>query len=891
MALAAGQQILHYRLEAPIGQGGMGVVWRAHDTSLGRDVALKFLPEQLTGDAERMARLEREARLLASLKHQRIAAIYGFHHAGGARFLAMELVDGEDLSQRLTRGPLPVAEVLPLALQIAEALEHAHEKGVIHRDLKPANIKLDSEGGAKVLDFGLAKAIEGDPIGTHSGSGLSHSPTITGGMTAANVLLGTAAYMSPEQARGQLADRRADIWSFGVVLTEMLTARRLFEGETISDTLAAVLRSELDPALLPGDTPPRLRKLLRRCLERDPKRRLRDIGEARIALDEMLRGVADDSAPVPAAVAPVRGLPLLPAAAALVVVALAAFAAARMTAPARTEVPLRKFQVEADTSNATPQTPVISPDGRLVASLVSGRVAIRDLTRFESRSFTVEPNAQGLFWSHDSRDLGYFSGTKVVRISATDGQRQVVSDTRAAFTGGTGGHWTSRGTILFSRGDSLGVMEVSDRGGDPKVVMPADPREETDVHEPIELPDGRGVVFVSHTLRSGISKLWVWSKGKRKLLLELKDQALANPRYSPTGHLMFHRSPNTPGIWAVPFSLEKLALTGEPFLVAADAAFPSVSLDGTLCYRPGRGSGAGQMIWIGRDGSIDPVGEPTLRPSYAIGADPTGPRVARSEIEGSGGDLWIYDHVRSTRTRLTFDPGNEDMAVWSPDGRKIAYAAVGTDCAGAECWAVLVHPSDGSGRPDTIARAGALPVFTPDGRDILYTAFRRGGSLWDVLRVPADRSGPPVTLVSGNPRALAGQVSPDGTLLAYVSNESENYEVYLTRYPSLQGRWQVSNTGGQWPQWSQKGDRLYFSHGDDIMEVQVSAGASPALGNPVLHTRRPRSGTFPFGFDMMFVLSPDGGRVLTSRSSEGGRTAPRLAIVQNWAAEFRDLKK
>ncbi len=891
MSLTPGQTLLQYRLVEPIGEGGMGVVWRAQDTSLGREAALKFLPDLLVADPERLARLEREARLLAALNHPHIASIHGFHQAEGARFLAMELVEGEDLARRLARGAVPVSEALPLALQIAEALEHAHEKGVIHRDLKPANVKLDAGGSAKVLDFGLAKAIEGDPATARSGSALSHSPTITGGMTAANVLLGTAAYMSPEQARGQVADRRADIWAFGVVLMEMLTGRRLFEGETISDTLAAVLRSEPEFAALPADTPPRVRRLLRRCLERDPKRRLRDIGEARIALEETLRGVPDESAPA-AAAAPARGLPWLPVGAALAIGAILAFVAARATVPPRAEAPLRKFSLEADTSGAPYQSPVISPDGRFVAGFAAGRLVLRDLSRFDSRSFPAETGAQALCWSPDSRHLAYAAGSRLIRVSAADGSSQVLSDTREAFTGGSGTCWTSRGTILFSRGDSLGVLEVSERGGDPKVVVPVVPGAEGDLHEPAELPGGRGIVFIVHAGGRGLSQIGLWSGGKRKILLEHKDQSLGFPRYDPAGYLIYHRSPTTPGLWAVPFSLAKLEVTGEPFLVAADGNFPSVSSDGTLCYRPGGGAGATELVWLSVEKrAAEPIGLPRERGGFVLAADPTGPRAIRSEAEGINQDLWMYDYSRGTRTRLTFHAADEEAGGISPDGRTLVYQSHLPNCPSADCYVIVRRALDGSGPSDTLARAGVLPTWAPDGKNVFYVGLGPDFSIWSVMRVPADGSGPPAVVIPGNRRALMARLSPDGSLLAYVSLETERYEVFLTRYPSLEGRWQVSTQGGQWPQWSPKGDRLYFSHGEEILAVDVSGGGAPTLGTPRTIATRPAVGGFPFGFDMGFVMSPDGTRLLTARSPDTRRHAPSLAVVQNWAAEFRGERK
>ena len=628
MSLTAGRNLSHYRLVAPIGEGGMGVVWRAMDSTLEREVAIKVLPDFFASDPERMARFEREARLLASLNHPHIASIYGFHQDGGVRFLAMELVDGEDLAQRLERGPIPLAEALPLALQIAHALEHAHEKGVIHRDLKPANVKLTAGGQAKVLDFGLAKALEDETGRPASSSAVSHSPTITGHMTVAGVLLGTAAYMSPEQARGQIADRRADIWGFGVVLMEMLTGGRTFEGETISDTLAGVLKSDPDWSALPKETPPRVRALLRRCLERNPKQRLRDIGEARIVLEDVIAGRGDEPVAATALAAPARRAPVaLLSIAALALGALATFGVMRAQAP-RTELPLRKFHLAVPVEGTIgPAGPAISPDGRMVSYLLPGRLMIQSLDNLEPKSFPVEAAASKLFWSPDGRFVGYIAGTRILKLAIDGTEPQVVCDTRGVVsTGGWGACWRNDGTIVFTRGDSAGLLEVSANGGDPRTLLRPDSTE-TDIHEPSTLPGGRGVIFAAHRRHGGINTLWVVAGGKRKLLLELAGQTLANPVYSTSGHILFRRGPTTPGVWALPFSLSRLAPAGEPFLVAPGASVPSVGSDGTLCYLAGAANVASQMAWVDAEGKeLGTIGQPEEPATPSISLSPDGRR-------------------------------------------------------------------------------------------------------------------------------------------------------------------------------------------------------------------------------------------------------------------------
>jgi hypothetical protein len=462
---APGTTLAHYRLVEKIGEGGMGVVWRALDTTLGRDVAIKVLPDAFASDPERLARFEREARLLASLNHPRIAGVYGFHTDAGARFLAMELVEGTSLSERLRRGPLPLPDALAVARQLADALEIAHERGIIHRDLKPGNIMLADDGGVKVLDFGLAKALEGDRGGPSNPS-LTQSPTITA-MTSANVILGTAAYMSPEQARGQSADKRADVWAFGVILFEMLVGSQLFQGDTVSDTLAAVLRAEPDWTQLPRETPARVRRLIERCLTRDVRQRLRDIGEARIALDAAASGATDAERVATTAPPLARHSALRPLAFAAIGLAAGVIGAMLFARPSQhaAEGPVRRFVIaEADTTGADPGENVISPDGRMIAYLRGSTLWLQPLDALEPRRLASADGMKNLFWSPDSRHIGYVSGTKAMKVSVAGGEPLLIADAREPFTNGSGATWRSDGVVVGTRAEADGLLEAPSVG-------------------------------------------------------------------------------------------------------------------------------------------------------------------------------------------------------------------------------------------------------------------------------------------------------------------------------------------------------------------------------------------------------------------------------------------
>ncbi|HEY3217439.1 MAG TPA: protein kinase [Candidatus Eisenbacteria bacterium] len=893
MNLAPGRTLSQYHLVEKIGEGGMGVVWRATDSTLGRDVALKFLPDLFTRDPERMARFDREAQLLASLSHPHIAAIYGLHLADGERFLAMELVEGEDLAQRLQRGSVPVIEALPLALQIAQALEHAHERGVVHRDLKPANVKLGAEGKAKVLDFGLAKALEGN-VGHSAPTAPSQSPTITGPMTGANVLLGTAAYMAPEQARGQAADKRADIWAFGVVLWETLTGRRLFEGETISDTLAAVLRAEVDWSLLPEQTPQRIQALLLRCLERNPKQRLRDIGEARIAMEEVIAGGTGEAVAMRETVAPGRwGWSAAIAGAGLLIGALVTFGLTRTMHSETPETPLRKFRLAIPAEEGTaPSSPAISPDGRTVAYLFHDHLWVQPLDELEPKQIAIEPGASRLAWSPDGKTIAYFAGTRVMKTAVSGAETQVVCDTRGALVGGKGICWKDGDDIVFSRGDSAGLLEVSALGGDPRPLLKPD-TSESDFHEPSALPGGQGMLFATHMKRGGINNISLWARGKRKVLLELPGQWIHDPAYARPGYILFQRDPPTPGVWALPFSLARLQVTGEPFPVAQGGSAPSVSAEGTLAFVASGATTSTQMVWVDREGKEQGViGQPETGGTWSVSLSPDGRRVARGVAVNDNVDLWIYDTVRGTRTRLTFDPSYEDWLSWSPSGDRVAHYAGPAGVAGTENR-IVSRAADGSGSADTLA-TGSFPAFTPDDKHLVCTAFEKGGAVSNVMEVALDGSQTPRLLVKGNPRVFGGSVSPSGALMAYVSTESGVREVFLTRYPSCQGKWQVSVAGGQWPRWNGAGDRLYFAQAEDIMEVGVSGTTDPVLGAPRRQFTRPslgeRSGSAGPGLYPGFDVTRDGSRFVILRPAGQKGLAQGIAVVQNWSAEFRGKK-
>ena len=894
MSLEIGQSLGQYRLVSKLGEGGMGVVWRATDTVLGRDVALKALPDFFASDPERLARFEREAKLLASVNHPNIAAIYGFHAADQVRFLAMELVEGEDLSRLLARGPLDVQDVLSFGRQIAEALETAHERGIVHRDLKPANIKIGLEGRVKVLDFGLAKAMEDESSSAQSPQ-LSQSPTITGRLTSPHVLLGTAAYMSPEQTRGQAADKRADIWAFGVILFEMLAGKQLFEGETVSDTLASVLKTELNWDRLPAQTPLRLEALVRRCLVRDPRRRLRDIGEARIALEEIAEGKGESVQGTPAIAPPVspsrRGAVI--GGAVLLGLLLGTVVGALLLPKPAAKLPMRQFILAAaDTAGNPPLVPAVSPDGKHVAFMRGGKLWIQELAGLDAHPVDIEVSNTPLtagypFWSPDSREVGYLSGTRIIKVSVASRQSTIVTDVSRAFTNGRGAAWCEDGTILTTRAEEDGLLSVPALGGDAHAVLLPDSTQESDFHEPSPLPGG-GAIFAVHR-RQGLDTIALIVHGKRKNVLTMEGQRLGYPVYSPSGHIVFQRQPTNGGIWAAPFSLAKQEVTGEPFLIVSGGGRPTLADDGTLVYLRGSQSTNAQPIWTDGTGrELGVLGGAESGYQATARVSPDGQRVLISQAEDLEANLFVIDPARGTKTRLTFEKGFTGAPAWSPDGRRVVYQWSTGSVPTVNGFLLFSRAVDGTDSPDTLLRGGVLPSISPDGHYLLYSADPSQKWEFDLMARPLE-GGQPFAIARGTGDQFCGVVSPHGDLVAYASDESGTFQIYLKRFPSGDGRWQVSTVYGTWPRWNAKGDRLYYLERNDLMEVEVGAGSSPVLGAPKRLFTRPSVGGGFRNLGPAFDLAPNGRFLFLKPFGQSAGTMS-VAAIQNWYAGFRDKK-
>ena len=876
--MTSSRSFAHYKVTDKIGAGGMGEVFRATDSKLGRDVALKMLPDSVAGDPERLARFKREAQVLAALNHHGIAGIYGLESEGDRHALAMELVTGPDLSERLAGGPLSIEEGLRVALELAEAIEAAHEKGIVHRDLKPANIKINDEGRVKVLDFGLAKALDDAPSGSSVDQAMS--PTLTANMTMGNVILGTAAYMSPEQARGTEVDKRADIWAYGVVVVEMLGGRKLFAGETVSDTLASVLQASIDLDDLPDDLPRPVKKLISRCLQRDPKQRLRDIGDARIILQEVIAGETEETAEQ---VAPKSNSWIQWVVTGALVAAAMAIMFFFMPTGEDKPLPLRKFSIPMDVDDVSTSlgfAPQISPDGQYLLYVSENQLWVRDLASMVARPLTGTEGAHVPFWSPDSEWIGFANAHELKKIDRSGGQSSIlarVSGNSAPANAGSA-VWNSDGTIFYTTGNT-GILKSSAQSGE--VTMHLLPAEgEIDFHEIGVLPDGRGWVYVAHTKADYGQVNLLTPDGKVKQVFHYPGDSINTPVWSPSGHLIFEREQVAEGLWAIPFSLDKLEVTGEPFLVAAGGTKPSISADGTLVYAAGVRPGLAQIAWYDRQGQMLEIiaDVSSTRPFPDLSPDET--KILLCANADDGREVWLFDTTNGNERRLTFDGLRWGTVTWHPDGNHII-AHVEPD------YVNYMMTLDGS-EPRQDLGPGLLSNFSADGQTLFYTkAILETGFNFDIYARPADQPESEGQVLVNSPSVEWFPLpSPDGKYLLYVSEESGPQEIYATTYPGLIGRWQVSRNGGGWMAWRGDGKEIYYCSHTEMFAVSVDYANGFTLGRPRKLFDRPStdwSSTWTDGFD----VTADGQKFVMMRPAPTEENAqPMLMVVQNWFAEF-----
>jgi serine/threonine protein kinase/Tol biopolymer transport system component len=887
MPLAAGTSLGPYEILAPIGAGGMGQVYRAKDTRLGREVAIKVLPDALAQDPERLARFNREAKVLASLNHPNIGHIYGVE----SQALVMELVEGETLSSHLKPGPLPIETALHYARQVAEALESAHEKGIVHRDLKPANIMVTPAGLVKVLDFGLAKAADepstaGDP---------DNSPTETLSPTRTGVILGTAAYMSPEQARGVTADRRADIWAFGVVLYEMLSGKRAFSGESTAEILAGVLRAEPDWSALPAATPPRICKLLRRCLERDRRQRLQAIGEARIAID----APEQDARPLPAAAR------VWPWAAAALGLALAVTAAAGWWRASRPG-PLRslmRLNVELGPDMNLGRPPgeavlALSPDGTLVAASVRGadgetRLATRRLDQSQSTLLAGTEGASSPFFSPDGQWIAFNADRKIKKISVRGGAAVTLCDA----PGGITGSWGDDGNIIAPLGWGTGLSRISSTGGTPAPVTELNHEKGERRHGwPQVLPGSRAVLFSTERSDQAFDDADIevvsLKTGERTTLHHGGFFA----RYLPSGHLVWiHQN----ALYAAPFDLGRLALTGEPQPVVEDINSGedtggdfAFSQTGTFVYVSGKGELQRSIFWLDSSGRTEP-----LHPAPGLYGfprfSPDGKRLAFCAGDGKGHeDIWVRELERDTASRVTLLPGQNHGPLWTPDSQNLVFSSSNPAAPGTY-WI----RADGSGVAQklTDGKTWQSPrSISPDGKRLAITQPSAGGAV-EIWTAPIEgevghpRLGRAEPFLQTRFNTIQPAFSPDGRWLAYYTSEPGKQGAWVVPFPGPGGGWLVSSRGSEFI-WSPNGRELFFLEDSHIMVAEYTArGDALVFGKPRVWSQHPLMdlGSPPVG---AFDLAPDGKRfavVLNADGTADPKPVTQLTFLLNFFDELR----
>jgi len=875
-----GKTLSHYKVIEKIGQGGMGEVYRAEDTSLKREVAIKVLPEQFTKDPQRLARFEREAQLLASLNHPNIAAIHSFEHANDIHFLVLELVPGETLAERVAKGPLPVEEALEVCRQIADGVEAAHEKGVIHRDLKPANVKVTPEGKVKILDFGLAKAFEDETPVTD----MSQSPTLTEEMTRAGVILGTAAYMSPEQAKGKPVDKRADIFAFGSVLYELLTARRAFEGESITETIAAVLKSEPDWEVLPETTPWRIKELLGDCLQKEPHNRLHDIANVRIQIKKAL----EEPTTVPATTEPPGSRRTIQwsVGALIVGAAVTGFVVWSVMRPSQTTPPqpLTQFSI------ATPTAPLtdlrgldlaISPNGRRIAYVGTEGDDLRQLylRPLDGLIATAIPGTEGaeggLFFSPDGESIAFVADGRLKKVSLSGG----LPITLCEVTPYLGGSWFEDTIVLaMYEPDPGGLYRVSASGGEPESLLQVSKETETWYRNPEILPGGKAVLFSIWLHEAPSFQIAVLSleTGEKKVLVAGGTHAY----YAPTGHLIYEAA-RTGTLMATPFDLGTLEVTGNPVPVLeevrqeySNAVDYSFSRNGTLVYIPGGDVEKLDLVWVDRNGGTQPmvdIQRQFLDPRFS----PDGKSLAVTIIDGDSASIWIYEIERGILSPLT-DGGWNYRAVWTPDAERLIFSSRQDEMK------LFWMPVDGSAEAEPLTTEGPRFPISVSLDGIVAYVTPRG----DIGVLPLEGERVPEPVLTNRYRETSPQFSPDGRWLAFSSDRSGQFEVYVKPYPGQGGIVPISTDGGLEPVWARSGEELFYRNGRKMMVVPVQM-------EPAFKAEKPEllfEGSYLFSLTNLstnYDVTPDGQRFVMVQGAEVEQT--QINVVLNWFEELKRL--
>jgi len=911
MTLAAGTQLGRYEIRSLLGAGGMGEVYRAFDPKLEREVAIKVLPGQFAGDADRLARFEREARAAGALNHPNVLAIHDVEAHDGAPYVVSELLEGQTLRAQLGGAALPLRKALDYAAQVARGLAAAHERGIIHRDLKPENIFVTADGRVKILDFGLAKLMEAD------GDGARTDLPTRRVQTASGEVMGTVGYMSPEQLRGRAVDARTDIFSFGAVLYEMLSGRRAFHGESAADTISAILREDPPEFAETGrQVNPELERIVRRCLEKNREERYHSASDLAFAI-ESLSGTQSGGAAATSTVSTASSPRTATAnvgvetarlrrwsfnrlgwiAAGLLLVSTLALALAQLRRDEPRAETMR-FALPAPEKTSFQSSLALSRDGRRLAFVAAGgaggtSIWVRDLDSVSARELAGTEGAAFPFWSPDGRNIGFFAGNKLKRIDSSGGPAQTLAE---ASVEARGGSWGPDGTILFAPTFTSPLYKVPASGGSLEQATRFDQaRGQTSHRWPWFLPDGRHFLYFVRATQKEAEGIYVGSldakEGRFLLNTNLLAAYVPPSRGAGAGHLLFMRDRT---LVAQPFDAARLQLSGEPVTVAegvliypgeggptAYAAF-SASANGHLSYLSGDASQV-QMGWYDRAGNLlGPVGSPGMQSEPWL--SPDGKRVAAGRADLQSHDIWLLDIARGTTTRFTFDPATDVSPVWSPDGSRIAFASM----RGGK-FGLYQKISSGAGADELLLQTdqNSFPdSWSPDGRFILYET-ENPKTRFDLYVLPLDGDRQPFAFLNSEFNETHSQFSPDGRWVAYVSDESGRAEVYVQSFPASGGKWQVSTGGGDQPQWRRDGRELFYIAPDKkLMAVQITAGASFESGAPValFTTRVPATGLTDDRNH--YVTAPDGQRFLVNNLVEEGTTQP-ITLVLNWAAGLK----